>query len=408
MNLLLEAKNLLSKTIQIRRQLHRYPEPGFKEVKTAGVIKDYLEILGISYQDGIAETGIIAQLGTDSSKPTIALRADIDALELQEETGAPYASKNPGCMHACGHDAHTAMLLGVAEILSQKELEGNVRFIFQPAEESVMTPDYVGGGAKLMVEAGAMDDVDAILALHVFTELPEGTVGTVTGWSDLVSASADSFEIQVHGKAGHASRPHKSRDALVASAQAILALQTVVSRMIAPLEPVVLSIGTIEGGDRLNIICDHVTMEGTVRTLDEEVREDVPACMQRVLDGVATMYKGQIDLTYHNIYPVGQNDPQFANFVHDIAKDIVGPENFNLRDKPMMGSEDFWFYATKTPACFLGIGAGNEAKGLTYINHHPKFDIDEDCMAIGMSVLVRTVLQFLSDWTAEEPVSREP
>ncbi|MFQ5977588.1 MAG: M20 family metallopeptidase [Candidatus Heimdallarchaeota archaeon] len=402
MNLLLEAKNLLNKVIQIRRQIHMHPEPGFEEVKTAGLITDYLDILGIPYRDGIAETGIVAQLGTDPSKPTIALRADIDALELQEETGAAYASKNPGYMHACGHDAHAAMLIGVAEILSQKELEGNVKLIFQSAEESVMTPDYVGGGAQRMVEAGVMDNVDAILALHVFTELPEGTVGTITGWADLVSASADLFDIQVRGKGGHAAMSHKGKDAIVMAAECVTALQQISSRMVDPIEPVVVSIGTIKGGSRRNIICDHVSMEGTARTLSEEVREMIPQAMERILNGVAGMYESTIDLNYHAIYPIGRNDHQFSQFVHAIAKEVVGPANFTLREKPMMGSEDFWYYGAKAPACFLGIGAGNEEKGLVHINHHPKFDIDEGCMAIGMSVLARTAMEFLSARSAKE------
>ncbi|MFX0115549.1 MAG: M20 family metallopeptidase [Candidatus Hodarchaeota archaeon] len=392
MNLLPEAKDLLNKVIQIRRQIHMHPEPGFEEFQTAALIKEHLNHLDIQYKDGIAKTGIMAQLGTDPTKPTIALRADMDALEQTEETGAPYASKCPGYMHACGHDAHVAMLLGVAEILSHHDLECNVRFIFQPAEESVMKADFAGGGAKAMVdEGGVMDDVDAILAGHVFTE---DHIGMIRGWSNLVSASADTFTVEVQGTGSHGAMPQKGKDAIVMAANCVTALQTISSRLVDPTDPIVLTIGTINGGTRHNIICDRVKMEGTVRTLSEEVRENVPVQMGRILDGVAAMYEGEINLSYHQIYPVGQNDANFAAFVHKIAREVVGTENVDIRNKPMMGSEDFWFYGEKAPACFLGIGAKNEEKGCVYINHHPKFDIDEDCMAIGMSIMVKAVLAF--------------
>ncbi|MFW9992174.1 MAG: M20 family metallopeptidase, partial [Candidatus Odinarchaeota archaeon] len=260
MKVLPEAKRMLDKVIDIRRKIHAYPEPGFQEFKTSETIKEYLETIGLAYKSGfgIAKTGVVAQLGNDKTKPTLALRADMDALELLEETGAPYASTRPGYMHGCGHDAHTAMLLGTAEVLSQKELDSNVRFIFQPAEESVITTEYAGGGAKPMVEAGVMEGVDAILALHVFTDQP---TGKVTGWKNMASSSADHFKIAIQGKGGHAAKPHAAKDAIVMAGQAIIALQNIASRFIDPLEPVVVTIGTIHGGTRHNIICDRVEMD---------------------------------------------------------------------------------------------------------------------------------------------------
>ncbi|MFX0067409.1 MAG: M20 family metallopeptidase [Candidatus Hermodarchaeota archaeon] len=392
MNILPEAKELLDKVIQIRRQIHQYPELGFQEYKTSSLIQEHLEKLGVPFKSGIAETGVVAELKTNPSQPKIALRADFDALELQEETGASYASKIPNCMHACGHDAHTAMLLGVAEILSQKELPGNVKFIFQPAEETVIRPDYVGGGAKLMVEAGIMEDVNAVLAVHVFGMQP---TGQVTGWQKLVAASCDTFKITIKGKGGHGAAPEKCKDAIVMASQSILALQNIVSRMIEATEPAVVSIGTIHGGSRHNIIFDKVELEGTVRTLSEKVRGEIPVHMKRILQGVADSYEGKFELEYHNLYPVGQNDPKFSSFVHNITRSIVGEENFTLEEKPMMGSEDFWYYAQKAPACFLGVGCLNESKGIIYMNHHPKFDVDEDSMAIGMTILAKTAMKFL-------------
>ncbi|MFX0093082.1 MAG: M20 family metallopeptidase [Candidatus Hodarchaeota archaeon] len=392
MNILPEAKELLDKVIQIRRTIHQYPEPGFEEHQTAALIQEHLERLGIPFKSEIAETGVVAELRTDPNRPTIALRADLDALELQEQTGASYASKKPGYMHACAHDAHVAILLGVAEILSQKEPEGNVRFIFQPAEESVKRPDYVGGGAKLMVEAGVMKGVDAILAIHAFGDQP---TGKITGWQKLVHASCDTFKITIKGKGGHAATPEKGKDAIIMASQSVLALQNIVSRMIEATEPVVLTIGTIHGGSRHNIICEKVEMEGTIRTLSEEVRNQIPIHLRRILQGVVDSYQGKYELGYHNLYPVGQNDLKFSSFVHEITQNIIGQENLILKEKPMMGSEDFWYYSKKVPACFLGVGCLNESKGIKYMNHHPKFDIDEDCMAIGMTILAKTAMKFL-------------
>jgi amidohydrolase len=391
-NILPEAKEILDKVIEVRRKIHAYPESGFKEYKTAEVIKEYLDNIGISYKSGIARTGVIAQIGSDPNKSTIALRADIDALELTEETGAEYASTRPGYMHACGHDGHIAMLLGTAEILSQKDLEGNVKFIFQPAEEMAIIDDYIGGGAKPMVDEGVMENVDAVLGLHIYGTRP---VGTIAGWKDLASTSADVFKLSIQSEGGHASKPHTGKDGMIIAAQTITALQNIASRMIDPQEHVVLGIGTINGGTRHNIICSQVEMEGTVRTMSNEVRKQVPLHMRRILDGLEVIHGGKIDLDYHQLYPVGRNDPEFSQFVHSIAMDIVGAKNFELLEKPMYGSEDFWFFAEKAPGCYLNIGCLNEEKGIKYDNHHPKFDLDEACLAIGMSVEVRTVVEYL-------------
>ncbi|MHA1168654.1 MAG: M20 metallopeptidase family protein [Candidatus Hodarchaeales archaeon] len=393
MNILPEVEEIYDEIVGIRRRIHSYPEPGFEEFKTAELICEFLRNNGIAFEKNISKTGVVASIINDPNGPTIALRADMDALELNEETGVDYASTRPGLMHGCGHDAHVAMLLGAAKILAgQKELGVNIKFIFQPAEESVVKPDYAGGGAELMVKEGVMDGVDAILALHVFGDYEYGTIG---GWEDLATSSADQFKITVKGKGGHASTPHEGIDAIIMAAQVITALQTITSRMIDPLEPVVIGIGTVHGGTRHNNICDKVEMEGTVRTFSDDVRQLIPARMKDILAGIEKMNGGEIDLEYHMMYPVGRNDPSFSGYVHGIAASIVGDSNFILNKKPVTGSEDFWYFGELAPACFICIGSANKKKGIIHYNHHPKFNIDENCMKIGMTVLVRTVAEFL-------------
>ncbi|MHA1917025.1 MAG: M20 metallopeptidase family protein [Candidatus Ranarchaeia archaeon] len=392
MNLLPKSLEMKDWLIETRRDFHKHPEIGFNEKRTSGIIIDFLKSLGIEVESGIAKTGVVGLIKGEKPGKTIAIRADMDALEVKEETNKPYSSINPGIMHACGHDAHTTILMGVAKLLKENssKLTGNVKLLFQPAEESVKTKDYVGGGAQLMVEAGVMKNVDAVIGLHVF---PMHPVGSIQMWKDQVTASADEFEMTVHGKGGHAALPHRAIDAIVLSSQAINAIQTIASRQIDPVKPVVVTIGTIEGGTRHNIICEKVTMTGTVRTLNEDIRDKFPDILKETaLKAVETM-GGKLDLIYHKMYPVGRNDPVIRDIVLDVAVDVVGKENVSLIP-PIMGGEDFWYFAQKAPGAFISLGCGNIEKGIVEVNHHPKFDIDEDCLPIGVSLLSKVALSW--------------
>ncbi|MHA2406783.1 MAG: M20 metallopeptidase family protein [Candidatus Ranarchaeia archaeon] len=390
MPVLPESQDMKDWLVKVRRDFHQHPERGFEEVRTAGIVNDFLRELGIETQTGVATTGVVGLINGELPGKTLALRADMDALEVEEQTGASYASKTPGLMHACGHDAHTTILMGTAKILqsNKHKLKGNVKLLFQPAEESVRTDDYVGGGAKPMVEAGVMTGVDAVAGLHVF---PQYLVGRIQMWKDHATASADEFHLKILGKGGHAALPHKARDAIVLAAQAISAIQTIASRQIDPVKPVVVTIGTIQGGTRHNVICDEVSMSGTVRTLEKSVRDLFPDILEHTITGAIGSSDGKLDLVYEKMYPVGRNDPKMRDIAFNVAETIVGKENVEWIP-PKMGGEDFWYFAEKAPGVFISVGAGNPKKGIVEVNHHPKFEIDEDCLPIGVSLLSQLAL----------------
>lgn len=372
-----------------RRDLHMHPELGFAEHRTAALAAAHLQSLGLEVQTGVAGTGVVGLLRGRGER-TVALRADMDALPIQETTGAPYASQTPGVMHACGHDGHVAMLLGAATILAgiRQDLPGNVKFIFQPAEESP-------GGARPMIEAGVLDNprVDAIFGAHLWAELPAGTIGVRYG---TMMAAVDQFRILIKGEGGHGAAPHQAVDAVSVAAQAVLSLQTIVSRQIDPLEPVVLTIGTINGGYRHNVIADRVELTGTVRTLSEKARAEMPLRIERTLRGITEASGAGYELAYERVYPETINAAEPTRLVARIAAEIAGEERVIEEEAPEMGSEDFSFFLKEVPGTFFMVGIANLEKGIVHPHHHPAFDIDETALVTGTAVEVAAVLSQLS------------
>ena len=376
-----EIKNIKDEIYAIRRHFHRYPELSFKEFNTAETISEHLDKLGISHKKGVGKTGVVGEI-TFGPGPTIALRADMDALPIQEENNLDYKSLNDGVMHACGHDGHMAILLGAANALSKnsKLKKGTVRFIFQPAEEGL-------GGAKYMIEDGCLDKVDEIYGLHLWNYQLYGEVGIKDG---PVMASADLFDIEVSGKGGHGATPQGTVDAIVVASNLVTMLQTIVSRNTNPLESTVLSIGKIKGGHNFNIISDKVHMSGTTRSYTEENRKMIKQRMKEVVEGVSKSFGADIKLNYKDGYPPTVNHSSQVEKVLEAANSIVanGAKNPYLS----MGGEDFSYYLQNKPGCFFFVGsAPNENEILSTPHHCSHFNIDERALLIGASVYVNLI-----------------
>lgn len=390
-----EIKKLTSEIkdelITWRRHFHINPELSSKEVQTAQFVAEKLKEFGVDViNTNFADTHAVIGLIKGKGEKSIALRADMDALPIQEKTDKSYCSKNNGVMHACGHDAHTAMLLGVAKVICslKNQLLGNVKLIFQPSEERTDCD-----GAKKLVECGVLENpkVEAIFGLHMFPELPVGQVGTKLGQ---MMASSDVFNIIIKGKSTHASRPHLGVDPVVISAQVINSLHHIVSRKVDPLHPAVLTIGKIEGGVAENIIPDEVRMSGTVRTLTHELREQLPKWMEHTLWGITMSYGGSYEFKYHKGTPPVLNSDITTKFAINGMKELLGDENFVELLVPSMGAEDFGEYLTKIDGTFIRIGCRNEKKGIVAPLHSSHFDIDEDALPIGVSVLSYLALKW--------------
>lgn len=393
LGLLKRAKELLPEIVSYRRQFHQHPELGMEEHKTAAAVAGALRGLGIEVREGVGGTGVVGLIRGGGAGKTIAIRADMDALPITEETGQPYASQIPGRMHACGHDGHTACLLGVARMLKERAatFDGQVKLLFQPAEEGP-------GGAEPMIRDGAMEapTVDAVIGLHVNTEIEVGKIGVGRG---VVSAAPDSFEIVIRGVGGHGAHPHKSVDAIAVGAQVVTALQTITSREVDPVEPLVVTVGTFESGFRNNVIAPTATMTGTVRTLDPALRKTIEERMRRLVGGICTAMQAEYDLNYLYGYPSVVNADTMSDLVMAAGTRILGPENVLAVAKPSMGGEDFSYFAQQAPGCFFRLGARNEAKGHVWPGHHPKYDFDEDALAYGAAVMCQTALDYLAGST---------
>lgn len=386
--LLERAKVLAPELVDIRRDIHQHPEVGFAEHRTSQLVFNYLEQHGLTPQI-VAGTGVVATLRGNSPGRTIAIRADMDALTVTEQAEHDYTSKTPGIMHACGHDGHTAILLGTAKLLSElKDIPGNVKFIFQPAEEGP-------GGALPMIEAGVLDNptVHAMLGLHIGTV--QYTAGQIAVRYGAACAAPDNIEIVVKGKGGHGGHPHGAIDAIVTAGHLIVALQSIVSREIDPVASVVLSLGTVRGGYRENVIADEVTLTGTVRTLSPEIRRSMPERIERIVKGVCDSFRSTYAFSYTEGYPSLHNDDSMAALVETVAQEVLGTANVFRAPYPTMGGEDFSYFAEKVPACFFMLGATNSAKQCDYVIHHPKFNFDEDAIPVGMAVLAETALTYL-------------
>jgi len=384
-----EAQALFEYTQSLRRDFHAHPELGFQEVRTAGIVAKELTSLGLELHTGVGGTGVVALLKGAKPGQVVLARADMDALPVQEETGATYASMNPGVMHACGHDAHTAVLLTVAKMLTahRNNLSGTVKFMFQPAEEGM-------GGAEKMIEAGILENpkVDVALALHVWNEKPVGWIGIASGPA---LAGAEIFKIKVRGKGGHGAVPHLALDPILAAAQIVSALQGIVARNIAPLQTAVVSVCTIHGGETFNVIPPAVEMTGTIRTFEPDVRTRVLERFERTVHSIAEGMGCQAEIELQILTPATINQPGIAARVQAVARSLFPEANLDTANYITMGSEDFAYVLNKVPGCFFFIGSANPEKGLDASHHHPRFDIDEAALLRGSALMAATITDFL-------------
>lgn len=388
MTFLEEALAIKDETIALRRDFHRHPELGFEETRTAGIVARYLKDLGLSVTTGVAETGVIGLLQGQSTGPNLLLRFDMDALPIQEETGAEYASESPGVMHACGHDSHVAVGLSVAKLLAahREELPGTVKFVFQPAEEG-------GGGAERMVEAGVLEDPkpDYAMGMHVWNEKPVGWYALNPG---PMMAGAEFFSVKITGKGGHGAAPHKSVDPVVAAAQIITALQTIAARNINPLDSAVISVCTVDAGTAFNIIPQEAVFSGTIRTFKPEVFEIVKGRFEEIINRIAAAMGCQAEVSMERVTLPVTNDPDLVALMADVVKE-VDPDAEIDSTLQTMGSEDFSFMMDELPGCFVMVGSANPAKGLNYGHHHPKFDIDEACLPQAVAIIAQGAMAVL-------------
>ena len=374
--------------VEIRRTIHQHPELGFEEVETSRLISEWLEIFGFQVKKGLAKTGVVGILEGKRPDKTIAIRADMDALPVNEANPVPYASKIKWKMHACGHDAHVAILLGVAKFFSsmKDQVKGNIKWIFQPAEEG-------GGGGKIMVEEGALENpkVDAIFGAHVDPFLPVGKIGI---YEREGLAAADRFTIRIIGKGGHAATPHVLKDPIVAAGHLITQIHSIVGRDINPLDSGVISIGKISGGTAFNIIPDEIELLGTVRSLTFKVREELKARIEQVTQGVASSFGMDYRFDFEYGYPVLINDPEMSKLVALACSKGIGKENIEVL-KPTMGGEDFAYYLEKVQGAFFRLGIRNEEKGIIHPYHSSLFDIDEEVLPFGVEMFVRVIDRYL-------------
>ena len=376
------------KMVSLRRDLHAHPELAFQEERTSRLVAHRLEALGLDVSAGVAKTGMMDLMRVGGPGPTLMLRADMDALPIQETSDKAYRSQTPGVMHACGHDGHTAVLLSVAGILARhrETLNGQVKFLFQPAEESM-------GGARQMIAEGVIDcpPVDRILGFHLWNAMPVGQIWVKPG---VIFASADELLLVVKGRGGHGAMPHQAVDPVTMSAQVISALQTLVSREKHPLQGTVLTIGTIHGGTAFNVIADQVEMKGTLRTFDEDVRQMFLRRIPEVIAGVCAALNGTFEFETVRGCPPVENDPTVADFVHNLASRVVGEANLPSIELTTAG-DDVSLFLREAPGCYFVVGSSNPAAGLDAPHHNSAFDFDEDAHSIAAEILLRGALEYL-------------
>ncbi len=371
----------------IRRDIHMHPEVGFDVFRTADIVAAELSRLGLKVTKEVGRTGVVGDIEISGSTRRMALRADMDALPMQELSDVPHRSKVVGRAHMCGHDVHTAILLGTARILTELKdlLKTSVRLIFQPSEEQWP------GGATAMIEDGALDGVDEIYGLHVWPVFETGQFGICPG---AYLGQADHFEIEVTGIGGHAAMPSFAIDPVLIGAQFVTALQAIVSRNVDPLESAVVSVTRFNAGTADNVIPDAVKMSGTVRTLDKEVQKKVRDRMERLLSGLISAQGATFNFTYTEGYPVTFNHAPCVKRALAVTRAVAGEAQVIFPQPPILGAEDFGYYSQKIPACYFNLGCGNRAKGITRMVHDPRFDVDESCMIYGMAMEALLALTF--------------
>jgi amidohydrolase len=383
----LEIRALQSHLVVWRRHIHQRPELGFQEQLTAEFIAEKLQEWGISHEIGIAETGIVATIKGNRPGKVLAIRADMDALPIQEENEVPYRSQHDGKMHACGHDGHVTIALGTAYYLSQHpDFAGTVKIIFQPAEEGP-------GGAKPMIDAGVLrnPDVDAIIGLHLWNQLPLGTVGVRTG---ALMAAVEIFEFTIQGKGGHGAIPQQTIDSIVVASQVVNALQTIVARNIDPIESAVVTVGEFHAGTAHNVIADSARLMGTVRYFNPNYAGYFEKRIEQVIAGICQSHGATYELKYHSLYPPVINDGAIADLVRSVAKTVIESPIGVVPNCQTMGGEDMSFFLQTVPGCYFFLGSANPQKGLDFPHHHPRFDFDEIALGMGVEIFVRCVEQF--------------
>jgi amidohydrolase len=378
------AREIQEQLVRWRRDMHMHPELGFHEIRTAALVAEVLESLGCQVRTGVGRTGVVGERG--QGRPIVAIRADMDALPIQEDNDVPYASQVPGVMHACGHDAHTAMALGAVTLLAQEVLPGTIRFLFQPAEE---VADKEGlSGASRMIEDGAMEGVEAALALHVNVRQPVGEILLEAGPG---SAGVDSFHAVITGEGVHGAYPHRGVDPIYIAAHVILALNGIVSRRLNPFDPAVISIGSIHAGNVTNVIPEQVELSGTIRFEKPEVQKLLHAEIERAFS-VARPLGGDYQLDLEIGYPPMSNDPRVVDLLRQVTTDLLGAEHAKPQDKGM-GAEDFGYFSALAPGAMFGLGC--QIEGEERMGHNPRFDINEACLPIGTAVLAEAALRLL-------------
>lgn len=384
--LMAEAAKIQPELVTLRRQIHSNPELGFLEWETSKLVKEELSSLNLDVTAGIARTGVSAVLMSREAAKTIALRADMDALPIEEQSDVPYKSRNKGVMHACGHDAHVAILLGTARILTllRDELRVNVKFIFQPCEET-------DGGAIPMIEQGVLENprVDGIFGLHVNPYMPAGFVGLKEG---VLMAAADRITIEIKGKGGHGAAPHQAVDPIVIAAHVTLALQNIVSRQMDPVEPVVVSVCSINGGHSHNVIPDKVVLIGTVRTIDPNIQKKMPDKIRDIVRGITSAFGADFSFDYQYGYPALANNTKMVEILRQAGHEAVGRQHTLNIAAPSMGAEDFACFSSKVPGAYFFLGARPQ-NGEVYPWHNPRFDIDESVLSIGAGLLAGCVFK---------------
>jgi amidohydrolase len=389
-----QARELFPYTQSLRRDFHRHPELGFREIRTGGIVAQELESLGLEVTKGIGKTGVVGLLEGERPGPTLLLRFDMDALPIVEDTGAEYASQKQGVMHACGHDGHTAIGLTVAKILHarREQLAGTIKFCFQPSEEGTNGEDV--GGAEMMIRDGVLGDprVDMALALHLWNEEPLGWLGIGGG---PMMAGADLFTIKVTGKGGHGAVPHATIDPIIASAHIITAIQTIVSRNVAPLDTAVVSVTNVHSGTAFNVIPQEATLEGTIRTFEPRVRQRVLERFEQIVRGAASTLGCQAEVTVKRITPPLINDTSISERVQETARRLLPESELRTAGHLTMGAEDAAFLLEQVSGCFFFVGSANRERRLDYGHHHPKFDFDEEALVRGSALMAAAAMDLL-------------